>query len=39
MDDVAIDEVALRLIRSTATRLTQPRSGECLVCYRVGTGL
>ena len=33
MDDVAIDEQAVWLIRSMARRLTQPRAGECLVCY------
>ncbi len=33
MDDVAIDEQAVRLMRSMGRRLTQPRSGECLACY------
>ena len=33
MDDIAIDEQAVWLIRSMARRLTQPRTGECLVCY------
>ena len=33
MDDIAIDEQAVWLIRSMARRLTQPRAGECLVCY------
>ena len=33
MDDVAIDEQAVRLMRSMARGLTEPRSGECLACY------
>lgn len=33
MDDVAIDEQAVQLIRRMAERLTRPRAGECLVCY------
>src|SRR5688500_18601353 len=33
MDGVAIDEQLVQLMRRMATRLTQPRPGECLVCY------
>jgi hypothetical protein len=33
MDDVAIDEQAVRLMRSMGRRLTEPQAGECLACY------
>jgi Protein of unknown function (DUF2695) len=33
MDDVAIDEQLVQLMQRMAKRLTQPRTGECLVCY------
>ena len=33
MDDVAIDEQAVQLMRRMAERLTQPRAGECVVCF------
>jgi hypothetical protein len=33
MDDVAIDEQAVQLMRGMAQRLTQPRPGECVLCF------
>lgn len=33
MDDVAIDVQAEQIVRAMARELTDPRPGECLLCY------
>ena len=35
MEELTVDQVAEAVLRRTASTLTQPRDGECLLCYVV----